>query len=131
MRSILAPIPKAQRVLVTGHDAFNYFGRTFDMEIKATDFVTSEANMSAAQLQELAGFIAEHKIPVILQDNLKNPQAVKSLEESVRAKGGRVKVSDTELYADSLGDKAPVDSYRGVLTSNAETIAAALTTKSS
>ncbi|GAB78984.1 manganese/zinc/iron transport system substrate-binding protein [Austwickia chelonae] len=126
---ILKDIPQERRVLVTGHDAFNYFGRAFSLEVKATDFVTSEANMSATQLQELAAFVVARKIPTIFQDNLKNPQAVTSLEESVKALGGKVTVSDKELYADSLGDRAPADTYLGALESNATAVAEALNPK--
>ena len=118
-----AKIPEERRVLVTGHDAFNYFGRAYGIEIHATDFVTSEADMSADDIAELADLIATHKLPVIFQDNLKNPQSVK---EAVAAKGWQVEVSDQELYADSLGSEAGVDSYLGVLKHNVTTIVEAL-----
>lgn len=119
-------IPEDKRFLVTGHDAFNYLGKTYGMEIEATDFVTSEANMSPDELNELAKKIVDHKVKVVFQDNLKNPQAIKSLQEAVKAAGGEVEVSDQELYADSLGDKAPVDTYLGVFEHNATAISEAL-----
>ncbi|WP_448852766.1 metal ABC transporter solute-binding protein, Zn/Mn family [Corynebacterium sp. 335C] len=119
-------IPEEQRYLITGHDAFNYFGEQFGVEVKATDFVTSESEMTAADIKELAKFIAEHKIPVIFQDNLQNPQAIESLKEAVEAEGWSVEISDKELYADSLGAEAPTDTYVGVVKYNADTIAEAL-----
>lgn len=122
----LAKIPKERRLLVTGHDAFNYFGKTYDLEIRATDFVTSEANLSAAEVSELAKVIAEHKLPVIFQDNLKNHQAIESVKEAVKAQGWQVEVSDTELFADSLGSESGVDTYLGVMKHNVDTIVKAL-----
>jgi len=122
-----AKIPEERRVLVTGHDAFNYFGKAYNIEIHATDFVTSESNMSADDIAELADLIATHKLPVIFQDNLKNPQAIQSLKEAVAAKGWQVEVSDKELYADSLGSEPGVDSYLGVMKHNVTTIVEALT----
>ncbi|WP_448851013.1 metal ABC transporter substrate-binding protein [Corynebacterium sp. 335C] len=122
----LSAIPDDKRYLVTGHDAFNYLGRDFNLEVMATDFVTSESEMTQEQINELADFIAKHKIPVIFQDNLKNPQAVTSLKELVKEKGHEVEVSDQPLYADSLGESAPTDTYIGVLKHNADTIAGAL-----
>ena len=119
-------IPKDRRILVTGHDAFNYLGKTYGIEIHATDFVSSESEMSAAQMDNLAKLIADKKIKTIFQDNLKNPEAIKHLKEAVAAKGGSVTVSDKPLYADSLGEKAPVDTYLGVFQYNAETITNAL-----
>ena len=82
--------------------------------------------MSAAQMDNLAKLIADKKIKTIFQDNLKNPEAIKHLKEAVAAKGGSVTVSDKPLYADSLGEKAPVDTYLGVFQHNAETITNAL-----
>ncbi|AEG80697.1 metal ABC transporter substrate-binding protein [Corynebacterium ulcerans] len=120
-------IPAEKRILITGHDAFNYFGKQFGIEIHATDFVTSESEMSPTELAELGTFIAEKKIPTIFQDNLANPQAINSLKETVKAKGWNVEVSDKELYADSLGESAPTDTYLGVLKYNADAIKAALT----
>ena len=122
-------IPKERRVLVTGHDAFNYLGKTYDIEIRATDFVSSESEISASEIDELAAFIAEKKVPTIFQDNLKNPEAINHLKEAVVAKGWNVEVSDKPLYADSLGEQAPVDTYLGVFAYNAETIVAALAAK--
>ena len=119
-------IPVDERVLITGHDAFNYLGATYDIEIHATDFVSSESEMSAADIDELAALIADKQVPVIFQDNLKNPEAINHLQEAVAAKGWSVEVSDKPLYADSLGEAAPVDTYLGVFSYNADTIVEAL-----
>ncbi|MDO5720612.1 MAG: zinc ABC transporter substrate-binding protein [Actinomycetaceae bacterium] len=124
---LLSQIPKENRILITGHDAFNYLGDSFDIEIYATDFVTSESELSAQQIDELAALIAEAQIPVIFQDNLANPEAINHLREAVHAKGWDVEVSDKELFADTLGEAAPVDTYLGAFRYNAEAIAEALT----
>lgn len=113
-----AQLKDENRVLVTGHDAFNYLGARYNLKVYATDFVTSEAEMSPAQLEELATTIANAKVPAIFIDNLKNPQAVESLQEAVKAKGWEVTIADEELYADSLGEAAPVDTYLGVFEHN-------------
>lgn len=114
---------KEPRILVTGHDAFNYFGKTFGLEVHATDFVSTEAQKSAAEISELADLIAEHKIPVIFQDNQANPQAITSLKEAVRSRGWEVEVSDEELYADSLGAEEGVDTYIGAFEHNVDAVA--------
>ncbi|MFO6505216.1 metal ABC transporter substrate-binding protein [Corynebacterium freneyi] len=124
-REKLADIPEP-RILITGHDAFNYFGDTFGLEVRATDFVSTEAKLSAGELSELADLIAEKKVPVIFQDNQANPQAITSLKEAVRSRGWDVEVSDQELYADSLGADAGVDTYLGVFSHNVDAVAEAL-----
>ncbi|MDY5127287.1 metal ABC transporter substrate-binding protein [Actinotignum sp. GS-2025f] len=122
-------IPKENRVLITGHDAFNYLGASFGIEIHATDFVSSESEMSAVELNELATLIAERKVPVIFQDNLKNPEVIKHLQDAVREKGWHVKVSDNELFADTLSSEAPTNTYLGAFKYNVDSIVSALSQK--
>lgn len=125
VEELLATIPEP-RVLITGHDAFNYFGETYDLEVHATDFVSTEAALSAEELSELAQLIAEHQVPVIFEDNQANPQAITSLQEAVERLGWDVEISDAELYADSLGAEDGVDTYLGVFRHNAQAVAEAL-----
>lgn len=117
------------RILITGHDAFNYFGQTYDLQVHATDFVSTEAALSPEELSDLAQLIADNQVPVIFQDNQANPQAITSLSEAVRARGWEVEISDAELYADSLGAEPEVDTYLEVFLHNAQTVSDALGAK--
>ena len=126
---LLAPLPDGT-ILITGHDAFEYFGATYGLEVRATDFVSSEAEMGPTQMAELAAFIAENQIPVIFQDNLANPQAITSLQEAVVSLGWEVEISGVELFADSLGAEEDKDEYLEVFLHNARTVADALGTGS-
>lgn len=114
------------RIVVTGHDAFGYFGETFELEVHATDFISSDAQLSPRELSDLADMIADNEVPVIFQDNQANPQAITSLQEAVRSRGWEVEVSDEELYADSLGAEPGVDTYLGVFEHNATVVSEAL-----
>ncbi|MDO5669881.1 MAG: zinc ABC transporter substrate-binding protein [Corynebacterium sp.] len=114
------------RILITGHDAFAYFGQTFNLEVLATDYISTEAALSPTELSALADYIAENKVPVIFRDNQANPQAITSLREAVTARGWDVAVSDAELFADSLGPEAPQNTYLGAFEHNVATVAAAL-----
>lgn len=122
---LLSDIPEP-RILITGHDAFNYFGETFDLDVHATDYVSSEASLSAGELSSLADLIAENEVPVIFQDNQANPQAITSLQEAVASRGWQVEIDDAELYADSLGAEEGLNTYLGVFQHNAESVADAL-----
>lgn len=126
VQSKIDEIPETARILITSHDAFKYFGKQFGIEIQATDIVSSEAEKSAAELNDMAKFIAGHEIKTIFQDNLGNPQAITSLQEAVKAEGWDVTVSDAKLYAGSLGTEDGTDTYIGVLKHNADTISDAL-----
>ncbi|MEM8553522.1 MAG: metal ABC transporter substrate-binding protein [Pseudomonadota bacterium] len=123
--SLMASIPEGS-VLVTGHDAFEYFGDIYGLQVMATDFVSTEAEMSPAELADLAQFIVDNKIPVIFQDNQANPQAILSLQEAVAALDWEVEISADELFADSLGADSNVDEYIEVFLHNARAVSSAL-----
>lgn len=125
VETLLADIPEP-RMLITGHDAFNYFGDTYDLEVHATDYVSTDAALSAGELSGLADLIADNEVPVIFQDNQANPQAITSLQEAVQQRDWDVEVSNAELYADSLGSEDGVETYLGVFEHNATAIADAL-----
>lgn len=116
----------SSRTLITGHDAFNYFGDTFDFEVHATDFVSTDAEKSPQEISELADLIAQKEIPVIFQDNQANPQAITALREAVESRGWAVEVSDEELFADTLGATEPTDTYLGAFAHNAQAVAEGL-----
>lgn len=123
---LLGTIEAEDRVLITGHDAFAYFGQTYDIEVHATDYISTEAQLSPQELSGLADLVVEYEVPVIFQDNQANPQAITSLREAVEARGWEVAVSAEELYADSLGAEDDVDTYLEVYEHNARAVADAL-----
>ena len=123
--AMMSSIPEGS-VLITGHDAFEYFGDIYGLQVMATDFVSTEAEMSPAELAELAQFIADNQIPVFFQDNQANPQAIVSLQEAVQALGWEVEISADELFADSLGAEEDVDEYIEVFLHNARAVSSAL-----
>lgn len=124
-QQLLDVVPEP-RILITGHDAFAYFGETFDLDVRATDFISTQAQLSPKQLSDLADLIVDQQVPVIFFDNQANPQAIVSLTEAVRAQGWDVELAEHELYADSLGAATGVDTYLGVFQHNARTVADAL-----
>lgn len=126
-RAALAGVPAQDRLLITGHDAFDYLGRHLDLEVHATDFISANAQMSPDKLSALADLIVHRRVSVIFQDNQVNPQAIVSLREAVQSRGWEVHIADSELYADSLGSEAGVDTTLGAFEHNVAAIAAALT----
>jgi len=125
VEDLLADVPEP-RILITGHDAFAYFGDTYNFDVHATDLISTDAQLSPKELSGLADLIVDHDVPVIFQDNQVNPQAIVSLQQAVTSRGWSVEISDEELYADSLGAEPGVDTYLGVFTHNAGVVADAL-----
>ncbi len=107
IKSRIDEIPEKSRVLVTPHDAFNYFSRAYGMEVFAPQGVSTDSEVSNNQIQQTADKIVENNIKAIFIETTTNPDRMKRLQEVVKAQGGEVElVSDgNELLSDSL---APV-----------------------
>jgi manganese/zinc/iron transport system substrate-binding protein len=122
---VLAP---DQRILVTAHDAFGYFGRAYGFEVRGLLGVSTASEAGTSDVQALAEFIVEQEIPAIFVETSVPPRYVQALREAVRARGFAVEIGGS-LYSDSLGDHGtPAGSYAGTVRANVETIVTALAT---
>ncbi len=117
-----------QRILVTAHDAFGYFGRAYGFEVRGLLGVSTASEAGTSDVQALAEFIVEQEIPAIFVETSVPPRYVQALQEAVRARGFAVEIGGS-LYSDSLGDYGtPAGSYVGTVRANVETIVTALET---
>lgn len=121
--SVIAP---DNRVLVTAHDAFAYFGRAYGIEVRGLLGVSTASEAGAADVQELARIIAERKIPAVFVETSVSPRTIEALREAVAARGFEVRLGGS-LYSDALGSPGgPAETYAGTVRANVETIVAAL-----
>ncbi len=126
IRERISSIPSSNRILITAHDAFGYFGRAYGLEIRAIQGVSTESEASLRSINELVTVIVERKIPAIFIENTVSPKAVEALVEGTKARGHTVRIGG-QLLGDSLGDPGtPQESYIGTVRYNVETIATAL-----
>ncbi|MGO4927344.1 metal ABC transporter solute-binding protein, Zn/Mn family [Fundicoccus sp. Sow4_F4] len=94
-----------ERILVTPHDAFEYFAQMNNFTVYAPQGISTEAEVSNEAIIQTVEFIIEHQIPAIFLDTTSNPQAMEKLQEGVSQLGGEVIVVGSEgntLYSDSL-----------------------------
>lgn len=119
-------IPMESRVLVTAHDAFQYFGKAYGIEVRGLQGVSTEAEAGTADVSELADFIAEKKIKAIFVESSVPTKTIEALQSAVKAKGFEVGIGG-ELYSDSLGDPGTDHgTYIGTMKANIDTIVDAL-----
>ena len=119
-------IPEKSRVLVTAHDAFNYFGEQFGLEVKAIQGVSTDSETGTKNISDLANFIVQRNIKAIFVESSVPKKSIEALQEAVKARGKEVKIGG-ELYSDSLGDKAHnSETYIKTVKANADTIVNAL-----
>ena len=126
VRQTVEALAPEQRVLVTAHDAFGYFGRAYDFEVRGLLGVSTTAEAGTSDIQGLADFIVDRQIPAIFVETSVPPRYVQALQEAVRARGIEVKIGGS-LYSDSLGDPGtPAGSYAGTVRANVKAIVTAL-----
>lgn len=122
----LAKIDKTRRVLITAHDAFSYFGRAYDMEVKSIQGISTESEASVKQVNDLVAFIVTRKIKAVFVESSVSEKNMTALLEGCSAKSHQVTIGG-ELFSDAPGlDGTPEASYVGMVRHNVDTIVKAL-----
>jgi manganese/zinc/iron transport system substrate-binding protein len=120
-------IPAEQRILITAHDAFNYFGRAYGFEVRGLQGISTEAQAGTADVQTLASFIVERRIPAIFVESSVPRRNVEAVQAAVQAKGFEVRIGGS-LFSDAMGSEGtPEGTYVGMVRHNIDTIVTALT----
>lgn len=121
-----ARVPEQQRVLVTAHDAFNYFGRAYGFDVQGLQGISTQAEASTADVQELARFIAENEIPAIFVESSVPVRNIEAVQAAVANLGFDVEIGG-QLFSDAMGDAGtPEGTYIGMVRHNIDTIVGAL-----
>ncbi len=124
-----ASVPERQRVLITAHDAFNYFGRQYGFEVKGLQGISTAAEAGAKDVQDLAQFIADNQIPAIFVESSVPERNIRAVQDAARAKGWEVAIGGS-LYSDAMGDEGTFQgTYQGMVSANIDTITSALSEK--
>jgi manganese/zinc/iron transport system substrate-binding protein len=119
-------VPAAQRVIVTAHDAFNYFGRAYGFEVRGLQGISTATEAGTADVQNLAQFIADKKIPAIFVESSVPPRTIEALKAAVKSRGFDVQIGG-QLFSDALGNAGtPEGTYVGMVRHNVDTVVKAL-----
>jgi manganese/zinc/iron transport system substrate-binding protein len=122
-----AKISPGQRVLITAHDAFYYFGNAYGFEVRGLQGVSTATEAGARDRRELARFIAQHRVPAIFLETSVPDRNIESVIETVRKDHGFEVKLGGKLYSDALGDPGtPQGTYVGMVRHNIDTIVKAL-----
>ncbi len=114
------------RVLVTAHDAFNYFAKRYDLEVRGLQGISTESEASTADVQELARFVSERGIPAVFIESSVPDQGVQAVIEAAAARGHTVIIGG-EIFSDAMGQKGTEEgTYLGMIRHNIDTIVEAL-----
>lgn len=117
-------LPENKRVLITAHDAFNYFGERYGFEVIGLQGINTQTEASTKDISDLAGYIVENEINSIFVETSVSSKNLEALQEAVKAQGFTVTIGG-ELYSDSLGDTMQ-DTYINMFKYNIDTIVGGL-----
>lgn len=130
VRAKATRIPERQRVLVTSHDAFGYFGAAYGFEVRGLQGVSTASSPSTKDVEDLANFLGQRQIPAVFGETSVPSKGLKKVLDSVHEKYGRdVKlVGGAEaLYSDALGEPDTAGgTYVGMVRHNIDVIVKAL-----
>lgn len=126
LRDRIASIPQQQRVLVTAHDAFRYFGRAYGLEVVGVQGTSTESEAGLNDINRLVELVVSRRIPAVFVETSVSDRNLMALREGAMAHSQKVKLGG-RLYSDSLGTVASgADTLAKALIANAETIAVGL-----
>lgn len=121
-----AELPEAQRILVTAHDAFRYFGKRYGFEVVGLQGISTETEAGTRDVMKIADFIVERKIKAVFIESSVPERNIKAVQQAVKARGWEVKIGG-ELFSDAMGNKGTREgTYIGMVEHNINTIVDAL-----
>lgn len=96
IRAAWAPIPVAQRKVITSHDAFGYYARDHQVSFLAPQGVSTESEASAKGVAQLVRQIRKDQIKALFVESISDPRLIEQIarETGVQPSGA--------LYSDSL-----------------------------
>lgn len=122
----MAAIPPERRLLVTSHDAFEYFGRRYGLEVEGVQGVSTAAEATTADVERVAALIAERGVPTVFVESSVPRQTIDALLAAAAQRGAAVTVGG-ELFTDAAGSPGtPEGTYVGMLRANADLVSTGL-----
>lgn len=122
----LESIPPGQRVMITAHDAFRYFGRRYGLEVHGVQGVSTVSEAAIRDVTQLVELIVQQDVPAVFFETSVSKRQVEAIVDGARARGKTVSADHT-LYSDSLGPTGSgADTYLGMMRANVQTITEAL-----
>lgn len=122
----IGSIPEGSRVLVTSHDAFNYLGRAYGLDVQGVQGISTESEAGLQRVGELVDMLVTQNVRAVFVESSVPRKSIDSLIEGSKSRGHDVVVGG-ELFSDAMGMQGTYEgTYVGMLDHNLTTIARAL-----
>ena len=125
-RRVLGSVPEESRVLVTAHDAFNYFGKRYGFEVVGIQGISTESEAGVRDIEQLVDLLVDRNIGAVFVESTVSQRNIDALIAGAGARGHTVTIGG-ELFSDAMGDAGTYEgTYIGMIDHNVTTIARAL-----
>ncbi len=119
-------LPEERRILVTAHDAFNYFGHQHKFNVVGLQGLSTATEAGVQDVRNLAKFIIDNGVKAIFVETSIPKQTIEALQQAVKSQNHEVAIGGM-LYSDALGNPGTVEgTYIGMYKANVKTIVDAL-----
>ena len=121
-----AELPKEKRILVTSHDAYNYFGRAYGFQVVGLQGVSTVTEAGLADMAKMVDLIKQKKVKAIFVESSVPHNTIERISKDSGAKIGG------ELFSDAMGTPGQMEkgydlgTYEGMIKHNINTIVDAL-----
>ncbi|PKV75713.1 metal ABC transporter solute-binding protein, Zn/Mn family [Pontibacter ramchanderi] len=125
-KAAIASIPEQQRILITAHDAFGYYGQAYAIEVRGLQGISTLSEFGLQDVSSLVKFIVANKIKAVFVESSVSPKAIEAVVEGCRKRGHTVRIGGT-LFSDAMGEAGtPEGTYTGMVRHNTNTIVTSL-----
>lgn len=125
-KKTIASIPEKSRVLITAHDAFNYFGRAYGIKVMGIQGISTESEAGLQDINRLVDFIVENDIGAVFVETSVADKNVRALVDGAKARGKEIRIGGS-LFSDAMGAPGTYEgTYIGMIDHNVTLIARAL-----
>ena len=125
-RDILVSVPQQERVLLTAHDAFRYFGSAYDFDVMGVKGISTTSEAGLYRIEELVDLIIERQIKAVFVESSQSDRNIRALIEGTAARDHDLKLGG-QLFSDAMGPAGTYEgTYVGMMDHNLTTIARAL-----
>ena len=123
---VLASVPENARVLISAHDAFNYFGEAYGFDVIGIQGISTESEAGLARIRDLVDLLVERDVRAVFVESSVSDRSVRALIEGAEARGHDINIGG-ELFSDAMGAPGTYEgTYIGMIDHNATTISSAL-----
>ena len=114
-------IPPERRILITSHDAFQYFGKRYGLQLESILGISTDSEVQTSDIIHLNHVIKSSGVPAVFIESTVNPKVLEQI-----AKDNGIVIGG-KLYSDSIGNReSPAPSYIKMLEYNTNTIVSGL-----